>query len=642
MKYSRSQLVFGAVSLAIFPASFVFVWFLIDNTRWCLSDMCVDWKMHNMGPTLKNSLIFFYAFLTATLSVSEASRRIPQLKRVLMQPISKFSSVTVAEVVWFVLALVVAAGCAAMGFMLMWNNMLSKLKPGAKINYSFSTANYLFNASGDALAVLMGFVMIPVSKNSFLATFFNLPYTAMARVHIWIGRALWWLVVVHFVDGCMKYALNNRDVLNLIRVPVTAKWGGHDYAGPLGLTAAISLLIVTLTSLDFFRRKFFNVFYYTHFLVFVFVLFAYLHASNTIYYILPGLLMYTIDGFMRLHSRFSPRDKVSNVIFEECGYITLTFATKKAAATRPGQFMRVCFPEVSAYEFHPWSVVNASADSVTFLFATTSDNMKEWTWKLQALLTERVAAGTVGSLEVCLQGPFGSEIGFLSAVGEVGKKKPDMYVFYVGGTGVSASIQGIEKILACERARVMLVWSARVIGMEHLSHVKKLIAKGKETSANLVVELYETHGGSTAISSQPFETITATKLNSEDSSQNGSQKRVSGFNLDNDAELQGTHGYTAAISVESFGISTTSKLACEKALVETDLAGYQVHHQRSNLLELLRQHVSEFALDIATVDIGIFVCGSGGLTKHALESVSTFKKENKNVKMDLVVESFAL
>ncbi|ORY45583.1 hypothetical protein BCR33DRAFT_716248 [Rhizoclosmatium globosum] len=472
--------------------------------------------------------------------------------------------------------------------------MVAKLKPGKTINYLFSTVNYLFNVSGDALAVLMGFVMIPVSKNSFLATFFDLPYTAMARVHIWIGRVIWWLTVFHTVDGIMKYVLNNRDPLNMIRVPKNPEWGDHDFVGVTGIVATAALLIITLTSLDFVRRKYFNVFFYTHFLVFIFILFAYFHASNCIYYILPGLFMYTVDGFMRLYSRYSPRDKVSNVIFEDCGYVTLTIATKKAATVRPGEFMRVCFPEVSKYEFHPWSVVRANAESVTFLFATASENQKEWTWKLQALLVERKAAGTVGEVEVCLQGPFGSEIGFLNSVGVAGKKTPDMYVFYVGGTGLAASVQGIEKILAHESTKVLLVWSARVVGMENLSLVKELIAKGKQTGGNLSVELYETRGDAVAQDPESIENLTATKLMSE------------------------------------------------KNLEEVGLAGHQLHHQRSDLLAILQKHVSVVDLDTSTVEVGLFVCGSGGLTKHALQSSTQFQRDNKNVQINLVVEPFAL
>ncbi|ORY48875.1 hypothetical protein BCR33DRAFT_735090 [Rhizoclosmatium globosum] len=593
MKYTPGQLAFGASSLLIFPASAIFTYYLIDNRSWCLADMCVDKTMANIGPTMQQTLFVYYGFLALAIASIETIRRIPRAQRLVSRPVTKSSSITVGELTWFILTLLVSFGIAAMGFMFWWNRGIAKAK-GKPLDLFKVTISYLFNSSGDVVAVLMGFVMIPASKNSFLATFFGLPYNAMTRVHIWIGRAIWWMTVFHVVDGIIKYLYNKRDPLNMIRVPAGAEWGEEGYMGACGVVATVALLIVVITSMDFFRRKWFNTFFYTHFLVFVFIAFAYFHASNCIYYILPGLLMYAIDGFIRLHSRFNHKDKIKSVIFEDCSYITLTVSTKKASTSRPGEFMRVCFPEVSKFEFHPWSIASADSETVTFLFATVGENKSEWTWKLHSLLLERQAAGTLCEIDVCLQGPYGNEIEFVKTVGVVGKTKPAMYVFYVGGTGVAASIKAIEKVLLSnDDAKVLLVWSARVSGIEHLSLLKGLIAEGrKESRVNFIVELYNTYGGVAAID-------------------------------------MGTESYI-------------DSKRDEKNLVEVGLASYQLYHQRSDFLSILQKHVSVLDLDVSIVEVGVFVCGSAGFVKHALESVSQFQQENKNVHIDLVVEPFAL
>ncbi|KAJ3082160.1 hypothetical protein HDU99_003452 [Rhizoclosmatium hyalinum] len=168
-----------------------------------------------------------------------------------------------------------------------------------------------------------------------------------------------------------------------------------------------------------------------------------------------------------------------------------------------------------------------------------------------------------------------------------------MYVFYVGGTGVAASIKTIEKVLLSnDDAKVLLVWSARVSGIEHLSLLKGLIAEGKESRVNFIVELYNTYGGVAAID-------------------------------------MGTESYI-------------DSKRDEKNLVEVGLASYQLYHQRSDFLSILQKHVFVLDLDVSIVEVRVFVCGSARFAKHALESVSQFQQDNKNVNIDLVVEPFAL
>ncbi|KAJ3281783.1 hypothetical protein HDU79_010503 [Rhizoclosmatium sp. JEL0117] len=586
MKYTTSQLAFGALSLFFFPASAVFCWFLIENTSWCFSDMCIDVNSHEAGPFLKISIFLYYGFLASSLAVVEISRRVPRLHRVLSRTVLKSSSITVGELAFFAIAVIVSFAVGIMGFMTLWWRQVGRAKQGKVLTLQRMIFGYAFNSSGDVLAVLMGFVMIPASKNSFLATFFNLPYTALARIHIWIGRIIWWMTVFHTVDGCIKYVIAGKDVLSLFSVPAKADWGHEKYAGLTGMVATTALLIVTITSLDYFRRRYFNTFFYTHFLVLVFIVFSYLHASNTIYYILPGLLMYTLDGFIRCYSRFCPKDKVKSVVFEQCGYITLTIATKKALNARPGEFMRVCFPEISKIEFHPWSIVRADSESVTFLFVATKNNSKEWTNKVENCLKEHNVAGSIGDIQVCLQGPYGSEIEFLSQL-NVGQH--DMFVFYVGGTGLAACVQGIEKVLKSSNTKVLLVWSARVVGLEHVTILKELVAKAKEAGSNLIIELYETDGDVSEIDADPI----------------------------------------------------VSKGSDRKEYVEIGFSEYQVNHGRPDFLALLQKHtISE--LDNPKFEVGVFVCGSEGMTKHALESVHQYRKDNKEVQLDLVVEPFAL
>ncbi|KAJ3116613.1 hypothetical protein HK100_001017, partial [Physocladia obscura] len=191
-------------------------------------------------------------------------------------------------------------------------------------------------------------------------------------------------------------------------------------------------------------------------------------------------------------------DSVISVIYEQCGYITVTVATKKARNAQSGQFMRVNIPSVSQTEFHPWSIVRSTDTSMTFMFSA-GINKCEWSAqvgrKLESLGKTGYGTHAKEKIVVNLQGPYGKKIGITS-------KKHDIALFYVGGTGVAASVQAIDSVLARNDAdteegktKVVLVWSAR---RNHIADISILQPWRGISKDMLELELVETSGNSTA------------------------------------------------------------------------------------------------------------------------------------------------
>ncbi|KAI9353869.1 hypothetical protein BDR26DRAFT_1002713 [Obelidium mucronatum] len=301
----------------------------------------------------------------------------------------------------------------------------------------------LFNATGDTLALLLGFVMLPVSKNSFLATVFEIPYTSLTQIHIWVGRTLFALVVFHLGSGlAMHIALGTNLVKKFLLVEPNSPWGTSRYQSVLGVAA---------------------------------------FAGHFAYcgHVPCRLLLYTIDGITRLSSRFS-KDTVASTLFEKCGYITLTLSTTKAANAKPGQFMRLCFPAISQLEFHPWSIVKSDSTSVTFMFsANTAPN--SWTSRVVQLLKSHPESPE--KIAVLCQGPYGSPLDSRNPT--TGK---DALVFYVGGTGISAYLNEIGTAVTRNECPVFLLWSSKHNDLNTLSHIEELYGLGGQVT----VELFET------------------------------------------------------------------------------------------------------------------------------------------------------
>jgi hypothetical protein len=229
-KYSAStmQIAMGLLSIAVFPASWVLVYYMMDHKEWCFADFCVK-SMGSRKLPVRNTLAVYYCFLVLTALIALASQRIRMVKRILSMNHMSTSSATLGEITWFVVALLVTnIGVPAMiwkAYWNMWDMMVIGMDGSTDIGDGFFTTYWpwirivyetLILTTGDSLAINFGLVMLPVSKNSFLATFLDLPYTSMLRVHQWLGLSLFWLTVIHLLVTMLSYSMDVTPLYKLL------------------------------------------------------------------------------------------------------------------------------------------------------------------------------------------------------------------------------------------------------------------------------------------------------------------------------------------------------------------------------------------------------------------------------------------
>ncbi|KAL6005497.1 putative ferric reduction oxidase 1 [Asimina triloba] len=104
------------------------------------------------------------------------------------------------------------------------------------------------------------------------------------------------------------------------------KWkkvGVANVPGEIALTAG---LVMWVTSIPRIRRKMFELFYYTHHLYFLFLLFFLLHVGiSDFFYVLPGLFLFLIDRYLRfLQSQRNVRLVSARVL--PCQAVELNFS----------------------------------------------------------------------------------------------------------------------------------------------------------------------------------------------------------------------------------------------------------------------------------------------------------------------------
>ncbi|KAJ3047901.1 hypothetical protein HK097_011070 [Rhizophlyctis rosea] len=470
------------VSIAFFPASWILVYYMMVHKEWCFADFCTE-SMGSRRKPVRNTLAIYYMFLFISALFVYLTPRLSALKRVFTYRVSARSTITVGEVIWFTAALIVTnIIIPAVIWTPYWNMWVSSEVPhmshsmrkrsamptgsgkdgmipgwmGSNRLWIWFVYETLILTTGDSLALLLGLVMIPVSKYSFLSTLLELPYTSMIRIHQWLGWSIFWLTVIHLVVTMLATVMDDIPLAKLFFTVVVdpAPWGDLNYLYITGMVSFFILGFVVITSLAYVRRHYYNTFFLTHFLIFVSLLFAYFHASMSIYYVVPGLCMYAVDGCMRLRDRLRSQRIVE--AGTSAGYTTLTVKTPKASTVRPGHFFRVIVPSVSKFESHPWSVagVDSANETVMFFFAADkriANHHAEWTSQLVDSVSTKEDTKSFG--EVSLQGPYGKHLAMTSPT-----TKFDAYVLYVAGTGLAPALCAIQSLLKTDKP-IYLFWT---------------------------------------------------------------------------------------------------------------------------------------------------------------------------------------
>lgn len=170
--------------------------------------------------------------------------------------------------------------------------------------------------TGHMCDVTMGMALIPISRHSALASFFQLSVSTTLTMHMLSAYTLFALVLVHtFLYVSWVSVFNGLTTQARMVIPVLnptylyhETWPGNATSLGVwkaslvftGLFAAIIMLIISLTTLPPIRRKHFNLFYFTHLSSILMVVVICLHASTMFYCTAPGLAMWCLDWSMRL------------------------------------------------------------------------------------------------------------------------------------------------------------------------------------------------------------------------------------------------------------------------------------------------------------------------------------------------------
>lgn len=198
-----------------------------------------------------------------------------------------------------------------------------------------------YGASFGSLAVCNTMLLvIPASRNSILALGLGMPFDQVVVYHRVIGRVAVLFVVIHGF-----YYINSRSL--------------YPNAFDTGIGALVCGLFIYITSLNYVRRNFFNIFYWSHYSFIGFLALAYFHSEPTKPFIIVAVVLYLADKVLRWVWMLWPRRTTTFKLKSE-SVVQVRFPknpiTKGLEMHRVGQYYFLNFPALSLTEWHPFSV----------------------------------------------------------------------------------------------------------------------------------------------------------------------------------------------------------------------------------------------------------------------------------------------
>ncbi|KAE8697599.1 Quinoprotein amine dehydrogenase [Hibiscus syriacus] len=248
--------------------------------------------------------------------------------------------------------------------------------------------------------VCLAFLFYPVARGSSVLPVLGLTSEGSIKYHIWLGHLTMLLFTAHGVCFIVFWAAIGK-------ISEMLKWSYSDIsnvAGEISLIGGLGLWAATLPQI---RRKFFELFFYTHHLYIIFVFFFVLHVGiGYTFIMLPGFYLFIIDRYLRfLQSRCSVRLLSARVL--PCNVLELNFAKS-----------------------HVSSNSNMEPDRLSVIIKSEGS----WSTNLYRMLSS-----SIERLNVSIEGPYGPASNHFL--------RHDTVVMVSGGSGITPFISIIRELI---------------------------------------------------------------------------------------------------------------------------------------------------------------------------------------------------
>jgi predicted ferric reductase len=337
------------------------------------------------------------------------------------------------------------------------------LGPDAKFN-KFPIEVIARTLGQNAIAT-MGLLLLPATKSSMVMQVAGMSFEHSLWLHIILGVLMLLMAVGHIAAFALRFATQEgSSVASILPFNAWTRYAANGPANALYNNWTISMMnAVFWPSLLFFgvfpwmRRRNWELFKVSHHWFLVLVPASMIHANSGWYFVLPGAVLWVWDRALRfardmesvdmvdavahtLESKSGVAEKVTELRFRWNG---------RVREHSPGMFAWINCPQVSAIEWHPFSLSASPLDDVASFHIKGMESVGAagngaklpWTARLH-----QVVAGleSPSDLVVNIDGPHGPETDFGS----------ERVLLVAGGIGITPMHNTLRFLLQQKQSHV--------------------------------------------------------------------------------------------------------------------------------------------------------------------------------------------
>ncbi|EMS62322.1 Superoxide-generating NADPH oxidase heavy chain subunit C [Triticum urartu] len=300
-------------------------------------------------------------------------------------------------------------------------------------------------------------------RGSVLLRLIDIPFEHATRYHVWLGHLTMALFTLHGLCYVISWSLLGRLIEELIQ------WKEVGIANLAGVISLAAGLLMWVTSLHPVRKRFFELFFYTHQLYVVFVVFLVLHVGDFVFSISAGaVFLFMLDRFLRFWQSRTKVDIVSAAC-RPCGTVELVFSKPPSLRYNALSFIFVQVRELSFLQWHPFSVSSSPMDG-RYHMSILIKVLGTWTDTLKRIITDVQEQKTrsdsdsdqsqTGRITASIEGPYGHESPYHLMY--------ENLILVAGGIGISPFlailsdiIHRVEQGMPCAPKNVLVLWSVK-------------------------------------------------------------------------------------------------------------------------------------------------------------------------------------
>ena len=313
---------------------------------------------------------------------------------------------------------------------------------------------YISRGAGLCLTFLPGLLLIPMCRHT--VTFFrSRPFLFFLKqflpdISIQLHSVISFTMVFWATVHAVSHIINFYGVEHILKINTAINLHYKMIGGATGHIMALCLLVITITSI--LRKKMkFEIFWYSHHLLFIFYLAFLVHGTGcfvktengkcvpyySAFFVFPFLMIYTIERLFR-ETRASVEAK--DIIFSGD---TLKILFEKKINYKSGQYILLKCDEISIFQWHPFTISSSPTEKYMEISIRC---LGDWTFNLRKSILNHA------NLKFKIDGPFGSPIDTIEDY--------ESAILIASGIGITPFISVIKGMCAeqTKLKKIELVW----------------------------------------------------------------------------------------------------------------------------------------------------------------------------------------